>query len=108
MDNKLWIMDHKTTTILGENFFADFLNSQQTIGYTWAAQQLIGKPIEGLYLNAIAIRKQTKTGTPFEVHRKRFPYEQERIAEWTHNTLTLVSDFLSHYDRKFFPMETKW
>lgn len=108
MDNKLWIMDHKTTTILGENFFADFLNSQQTIGYTWAAQQLIGKPIEGLYLNAIAIRKQTKTGTPFEVHRKRFPYEQERIEEWTHNTLTLVSDFLSHYDRKFFPMETKW
>jgi hypothetical protein len=108
LDGGLWIMDHKTTSILGETFFADFANSNAPIGYTWAAQQLLQHRVEGLFLNAIAIRKASKTGTPFDIQRQRFPYDPERIEEWKYNTLVLVSDFLSHMDRQFFPMETKW
>jgi hypothetical protein len=107
-DGKTWIMDHKTTTMLGETFFADFENSQQTIGYTWAAQQFLGTPVAGLYLNALAIRKPSKSGVAFERHTKRFPYDQSRLVEWQYNTLTLVSDFLSHLSRQYFPMQSKW
>lgn len=105
---EFWIVDHKTTSMLGETFYADFENSQQTIGYTWATQQILNKPVSGLWLNAIAVRKPSKTGVPFESRRKKFLYQPERLDEWQHNTLVLVSDFLSHLDRGFFPMETKW
>jgi hypothetical protein len=108
MDGKFWILDHKTTSIMGETFFADFVNSSQAKGYVWAAQQLLQKPVEGFYLNAIATRKPSKTGIPFQRETKRYPYDPEHISEWEFNTLTLVSDFLSHLTREYFPMETKW
>lgn len=102
------ILDHKTTTILGPNFFAEFMNSSPTIGYTWAAQKILNAPVAGLYLNAIAIRKPSKTGIPCEVQRRSYDYDKERIEEWHYNTLVLVSDFLSHLDRGYFPMQSKW
>lgn len=107
-DHALWVMDHKTTSIVGQNFFADFLNSSQALGYVWAAQQLLGQEVSGLYLNAIAARKPSKTGKPFELGRQKFPYDQSRIEEWHYNTLTLIGDFCANLQRNFFPMETKW
>ena len=103
-----WIMDHKTTTIIGNNFFCEFMNSSPMLGYTWAAQKMIGEPVAGLYLNAIALRRPTKTGVQFEVQRKSYEYDAERLEEWQYNTLILVSDFLSHLDRGYFPQEFKW
>lgn len=103
-----WVLDHKTTRIVGDSFFGNFYNSQQTIGYTWAASQLLKTQVAGLFLNALAIRPVTKTGVPFELCRQKFPYQPSRVEEWVFNTLTLVSDFLSHLDRGFFPMETQW
>lgn len=105
---KLWVVDHKTTSFVGPSFFLDFENSSQTLGYTWAAEKILGRPVEGLLLNALVIRKPTKTGVGFELQRKYFPYCLDRVNEWAFNTLTLVSDFLSHLKRGYFPMETKW
>jgi hypothetical protein len=107
-EEKLWIMDHKTTAVIGPNFFSSFLNASAPMGYTWAAQRMLGEEVSGLYLNAIGVRRPTKTGVPFEVQRQMFTFEPERLEEWHYNTLTLVSDFLSHLDRGFFPMETVW
>ena len=104
----LRIMDHKTTSVLGPNFFAEFMNSSPAMGYTWAVQKILGQPVAGLYLNALAIRRQSRSGTPFEVERRTYDYDEERLAEWQYNTLILVSDFLSHLDRGFFPQEYKW
>jgi PD-(D/E)XK nuclease superfamily len=105
---KIWILDHKTTTILGSNFFDSFRNKSAMIGYAWASEKILGQEVSGLYLNAIALRKPTKTGVQFEVQRQHFPYDAERIREWQYNTLVLVSDFLSHLDRGYFPMEDAW
>jgi PD-(D/E)XK nuclease superfamily len=103
-----WIMDHKTTSVLGPNFFAEFMNSSPAMGYTWAAQKIIGQPVAGLYLNAIALRKPSRSGNQFEIERRSYLYDVERLEEWQYNTLILVSDFLSHMDRGFFPQEYKW
>jgi hypothetical protein len=105
---KKWVHDYKTTSMLGENFWADFLNSSQQLGYVWAAQEQHGFEFEGTLITAIASRKPSKTGTAQEFERRYFPYEQSRIEEWRHNTLTLVADFISHWERREFPMETKW
>lgn len=108
MDGLLWIMDHKTTQMMGPQFFEDFVLSNQTVGYAWAGQQIIQEPIAGFVLNALCVRKPTKTGTATEFERRRFLYEQEQLDEWHENTLVLVSDFLHHLARGYFPMETKW
>ena len=104
----LRVMDHKTTTMLGANFFAEFMNSSPAMGYTWAAQHILGDKVAGLFLNAIALRRPSKAGVQFKVQRRSYDYDAERLAEWQYNTLTLVSDFLSHLDRGFFPMEYRW
>lgn len=108
MDGLLWVLDHKTTQMMGPQFFEDFKLSNQTVGYAWAAQQIMELPIAGLILNALCVRKPTKTGTPTEFERRRFLYDQEQIHEWHENMLVLVSDFIHHLARGYFPMETKW
>ena len=107
-DGKLWVLDHKTTSRGGETFYDDFYLAQQTIGYTWAAQQLLDKPVAGLVLNAFEVRAPTKTGKGPTFNRRRYEYSPEQLVEWEHNTRTLVGDFLHHLARGYFPMETKW
>jgi hypothetical protein len=108
LDGGLWIMDHKTTSILGMNYWDSFLNSSQAMGYTYGGSQLFDRKVEGLFLNVICSRKVTKTGVPEEFERQRFPFSLERIAEWKFNTLTLVGDFLAHLKRGYFPQQTAW
>ena len=132
MDGRIWVMDHKTSSMGGAGFTDQFFLSSQTIGYTWAAQELlraahgsspgtfanwspihrleVGTSIDvsGLLLNGIITRKPTRTGVGNEFVRQRYRYEPAQLDEWKHNTLTLVSDFLSHLCRGFFPMQTAW
>lgn len=106
---KLMVMDHKTTTMLGDTFFADFELGQQPIGYTWALKQILGQRPDGFLVNPLALRKPTPSGKPFEFPpRKPYYYTDEQLNEWHANTMTLVSDFVSHTLRNFFPMSTVW
>lgn len=123
MDGRIWVMDHKTSSMGGERFTDQFFLSSQTIGYTWAAQELLNadiswedfehphppyKNVSGLLLNGIISRRPTPTGKANEFIRQRYPYYTWQLEEWKHNTLTLVSDFLSHLTRGFFPQQTAW
>lgn len=131
MDGKIWVMDHKTTSMGGDTFLKQFQLSAQTVGYTWAAQELLEQlpfkdwqmhyeklrgpdnidttpVVSGLLLNGIISRKPSRTGTAVEFLRQRFLYDSYMLDEWKHNTLTLVSDFLTHLQRGFFPMQTTW
>ena len=107
-DNQYWALDHKTSSMKGPTFWKDFELSQQMIGYTWAASQLLGQRITGVVINGLFCRKPSKAGTPTEFERQRFAYPDYMLQEWHQNTLTLVSDFLGHYSRSFFPKQTKW
>lgn len=101
------VMDHKTTSVLGPSFFDDFVLSSQMNGYVWSARKL-GYPTEGLMLDAIAGRKPTKTGVAHEYQRNRYFYEQEQLDEWEKDTFTLITDFLEHLCRGYFPKSPKW
>jgi hypothetical protein len=101
------VMDHKTTSILGPQFFDDFVLSSQMNGYVWSARKL-GYPAVGLLLDAIAGRKPTKTGVAHEYQRNRYYYEEQHLAEWEKDTFTLITDFLEHLCRGYFPKSPKW
>lgn len=114
------IVDHKTTSIGGEQFVQDFAISNQVLGYVWAAQQLWpSHGVTGFCLNAIHFKKPTGTGPihlpgprggppALNFFRAYFDYSQVRIAEWANNCLNIVSDFLHCVARNYYPMHTKW
>lgn len=108
LDERNWILDHKTSSMVGPTFWDQFSLSNQTIGYCWAGEQIYGSKFAGLVVNAIVGRKQTRTGIPTAFERQRFYYRPDQVAEWEANTMTLVSDFLANLHRNDFPMTTSW
>ena len=108
MDGANWIIDHKTTSMLGPSFYRHFELSGQTIGYTWAGEQIFGEKFAGLMVNVIVGRKPTKSGVGCTFERQRFYYRQDQVDEWADNTLTLCSDFIACLARDNFPMSVSW
>lgn len=114
------VVDHKTTSIAGDQFIQDFQLSNQTVGYLWAARQLWPDlSINGFCLNAIHLKKPSKGqglmdrgarggDPPLNFFRAFFEYSDARVAEWEHNALTLSEDFVHCLVRGYHPMATKW
>lgn len=55
-DGMYWLMDHKTTSMLGSSYVKMAEPNLQFRGYTWAAKQL-GYPVVGVLLDAILVAK---------------------------------------------------
>lgn len=105
---RTYIMDHKTTSMLGPSYFKEFELSHQVYGYVWATSALLKRSISGFAINALAIRKPTKTGKGIEFIRQVIPLEQTLLEEWVDDTLHICSDFVEHARRGYFPKHTKW
>lgn len=102
------LMDHKTTSMMGPSYFKEFELSHQVYGYVWAASQLLKRAVYGFNVNALAIRKPTKTGKGIELVRQIVPLDQCLLDEWIDDTLHIVSDFVENVRRGYFPKHTKW
>ena len=109
-DGSTFVVDHKTTSIGGDTFINDFQLAQQTHGYMWAVQKILGHPIAGFILNALIIRKPTVSGkgkgTEFE--RRHFYYTQESINEWYDDILHTIENFIHSITASSFPKATTW
>ena len=107
-DSTIRVIDHKTTSMGGDTFFDDFTLSQQTVGYAWAASQLAGTPVTEFLLNALMIRKPTRTGKGIEFERRSFFYPQYMQDEWKTDVLASVESFVFSMLHGSFPKYTKW
>lgn len=104
-----YILDHKTTSILSQDFFDGFAIAHQPVGYVAACRAAFPElDIKGFIVNVIACRKPTKTGKAFETHRAVYNYDDWTITEWKADTLSLVSEFLHNLTTHFFPKKTQW
>jgi len=90
----LSVMDHKTTSILGQSLFNTFLLSNQFQGYMWAASVLMGQPVHSTFANVAAFRKPSKTGKEIEFHREMIFTNDNQLAEWKENTTLVLRDLL--------------
>lgn len=106
--NEIFVVDHKTSSMGGATFFDDFELSQQTHGYQWAMQKILGRPVQGFILNALLIRKPTRTGTGMEFDRKSYCYSQESILEWEQDMLQSVESYVNSLVHDTFPKYTAW
>jgi len=104
----IWVMDHKTSSIKGNTYYDNFELSHQTIGYTWAAEQILGEPVQGFLLNLIINRKPTKSGTGREFDRRKYFYPRYRIDEWPHDTLAVIDDMIHRLMQGVFPPARAW
>ena len=107
-EHQIFTVDHKTTSIMGNQFFEELSMSPQQMGYAWALSKSIGKAPTGYMINAICCRRPTKTGVGIEFARNRYYLSQEQIDEWKHNLQALVEEFVWNYDRDYMPQKKKW
>lgn len=108
LDKRLYVLDHKTTSILGPSYFTTFEDSHQLIGYTWAAKQLLDQTPHGFVVNAIAVRRPTKTGKAFEFLRQAIAVSEWQLTEWQHDTISIVAKFVQGCQEGYLPKHRAW
>ncbi len=92
VDNKIWIVDHKTTSVMGDKFADDKQRSSQMLGYTHVARLIaerLGMPIAGVVINALAMRS-----AGFEFKQFKLPMASWRTTEWHTETLAAVAQLI--------------
>jgi hypothetical protein len=125
LNGSTYVMDHKTTGMLGSMFWDGMRMTSQQRGYVWAFQELTGVPVSGYIINALRTKeppiyvqnnqpsprgKSTSPETWWKesLARERFLIKQHEIEEWKRNTIDLVEEFFWHYSRGYMPMKTSW
>lgn len=114
-DGGVWILDHKTTSMLGAQYFESMSMSAQQLGYVWAFQELTKQKCQGFVINAIRVKQpplKPRDGLDAwwreSFQRQRFHVMPEQIVEWKANTIALVKEFFYHYLQSYFPMKSSW
>jgi hypothetical protein len=124
IDNRIWVMDFKTTSILGEVFWNRMKMSSQQKGYCWAFKELTGKDVAGYIVRAIRTKEPPKyvvEGTTSRGGKTQSPEQwweeslqenreyvsNEKLNDWKQNTIELIEKMFWQYERGFFPMSTE-
>lgn len=58
--DKTYILEHKTTSMLGPTYFHQFKPNNQITGYSWAASTLSGREVSGAIVNALLLTRSSK------------------------------------------------
>lgn len=106
---ELFVMDHKSSSIGGDYFFQDFINSSQMMGYCWVIREQYKIKVHGAVINALFVKKPPKTEKakdPISFVRQKIYFENDRLDEWRDNTLRDIQDFLTYYKEGYYPMHT--
>ena len=83
--DRLWILDHKTSSMLGDKFLDDKLRSNQFLGYWFLLNDTIrkqfGENLAGVLLNVICTGRKEVAFETYEV-----PFAEWQIQEWFEET----------------------
>lgn len=107
-NDRLFVEDHKTSSILGPSYFDDMNVGPAFPGYMWAVNKLTGEYPIGYIVNVLGCRQPTKTGKSVEFIRQTFFKPWTYIEEWKSNLLLLIDELLFHAKRGQFPLKRKW
>lgn len=103
----LWVVDRKSSSRGGDEFWAAFRLSLQTRMYGWAVWQITGRRPLGCIVDGAIVRKPTKTGKGTELDRKNFFYSEDSLTEAADSMRAHVSDFVACLVRGFFPQSAQ-
>jgi hypothetical protein len=77
----VFVVDHKSTSVMGSGYFNQFKPNNQMTGYIWAGSLMSGKRVSGAIINAIGVYKTGATKFDREI-TSRSPLA---IEEWLRN-----------------------
>lgn len=120
-----FVVDYKTTSMLGQSFWDDKRMSAQQRGYAYAFNRLTGLPVSGYIVRSIrtagmppSIRdgkanrkgevKSQSTWWEESFGEETYYLDTEDLAEWHTNTISLCEEFFWHRERNYFPRKTQW
>jgi len=92
---EVWVVDHKTTSVMGERFADDKFRSSQMLGYIWAVRNLtrqLGHKVRGVVINAIAMRKNG-----FDYQTFDLPFPEWKVKEWEIEVLHSIENMLNRF-----------
>jgi hypothetical protein len=108
-DNQYFIVDHKTTSMLGDQWFKGLSVSPQMFGYCAGLEATLGMNCSGFIINALRVpspKKRTEMEFKGEDFQRLKVYLLDgQLAEWRKNTITLIEEMLWHYSRDFMPQK---
>jgi hypothetical protein len=78
---QIYVEDHKTASQFGSSYFRQFELSNQMMGYAWLAQQILGRPIAGVRINAHIVYK----AQPAKFERYLIGFSPSRLKDWAEN-----------------------
>jgi len=113
-DGQIIILDHKTTSMLGNYYFDGQKISPQYEGYAWAFEKATKQQVAGFAINAIRTKAppakprtgwQTWWDEGFMRHKEYLRPGQ--LDEWFANTQALVNEFFFHYNNDYMPTKKK-
>ena len=118
INGSLYVVDHKTTSILSQDFFDGFEIAMQPVGYFAAMRAAFPElPIKGFLANVLACRKPvaafTKSGKPtsskpFEAMRRQYAYSDWLVEEFKRDALAIVEELFANLTNSYFPRKTTW
>ena len=94
---RYFLLDHKTSSMGGPNFFNEFYTALQFRGYKWAVEQLIDQPVDGVIINGIVCRPPTKDGrVNYDMDRHTIHINDELVEEWQNTFLLGVEEWVGY------------
>ena len=109
-DGKLWVVDHKTSSMGGPSTSDTYYMSSQFLGYMWACYHKLKAQPYGYCVNTLISRKPTEKGTGkrFELTRDWYQKDWPLVQEWFQNTLQLIDEVFFHASKDHYPMKKVW
>jgi hypothetical protein len=89
-------------------FYDQFHLSQPVHGYVWATEKLIGERIDMFMLNALIIRKPTRTGTSNAFIRKPYTIQRGNILEFEKDVTQKIESLIHNMTIGYFPKSPVW
>lgn len=99
---QVYVIDHKTTSMMGNYYFDQFKPNNQMTGYVWGARALSGREVGGAIINAICVRKTGKT----EFARQITTRTETEIQRWLQDVRSTCNEIRYHERTGHWPYRT--
>lgn len=105
-NDELLVADHKTSSIVGKDFYNRLKPNHQYTGYLWLANKVLGLDLDRFMVNCIEVKSKGVTG---RAAKPNFPRQittrtQEDFREFEQTVLYYVEQYLYWRKTNFFPV----
>lgn len=98
----LYVLEHKTTSELGNYYFHQYNPNNQVTGYVWAASILSGRKVGGAIINALCTTK----GGNIKFERQITNRSEQDIENWKNDVAAECSEIERNKIKGFFAKRT--